>query len=182
MKKLLALMLAAALALSLAACGGGEDDAKTPGTGNGDAAGSDAPGNTPSGSEEAGAQNEPGITKEELLDVAADLNPYAIDYEFQVNSSNPQDKFIGKVFKFDGTVQEIKDGYAIIIPNDSPSVSETDTRPKIDVFAYLSSDELSTLSSGGSVSIVGEISDVSLLDSTDGTLISIIMEDYCYIQ
>lgn len=45
MKKLLALMLAAALALSLAACGGdsGAGDTNTPGTGNGDTTGTDAP-------------------------------------------------------------------------------------------------------------------------------------------
>lgn len=43
MKKLLALMLAAALALSLAACGGGAGDNNTPSTGNGDTAGTDAP-------------------------------------------------------------------------------------------------------------------------------------------
>ena len=59
MKKLLALMLAAALALSLVACGGGSGagDNNTPSTESGDTTSTDTP-NTPSGGEK---------TKEEML-------------------------------------------------------------------------------------------------------------------
>ena len=70
MEKLLALMLAVALALSLAACGGGAGDNSTPSTGGGDTTSTDTPG--------GGSNNTPEktiMTKEEMLEEAevADL-------------------------------------------------------------------------------------------------------------
>ena len=164
MKKLLALILAAALALSLVACGGGSGagDNNTPSGGNGDTTSTD----TPSG----------GITKEEMLEVATELETVAINNAYKDNKLGAQDTYIGKIYKFEGTVEKIMDNFAIIIPNDSPL---NGSLQEVDVFVYLPRDELKTLSTNDSVSIVGEISDISLFNRSFGT--TIIMENNCNI-
>ena len=88
MKKLLALMLAAVLALSLVACGGGSE------TGDN---------NTPSGGEDS----TPSMTKEEMLETATALNLAELRNEFNENKVRAESTYIGNIFTFTDFVREI---------------------------------------------------------------------------
>ena len=95
MKKLLALILAAALALSLVACGGdsGAGDTNTPGTGNGDTTSIDTP----------------SMTKEEMLETAEDGNISELNHLIAENILSAKQAYCGKVLTFRGNIYGIKE-------------------------------------------------------------------------
>ena len=97
MKKLLALILAAALALSLVACGGdsGAGDTNTPSTGNGDTTSTDTP----------------SMTKEEMLETAEDGNISELNHLIAENILSAKQAYCGKALTFRGNIQGIKEDY-----------------------------------------------------------------------
>ena len=99
MKKLLALILAAALALSLVACGGdsGAGDNNTPSTGNGDTTSTD----TPSG----------GMTKDEMLENATLLNLSELETAFEENKVRAEETYLGNDFKMFCYTDKIESDY-----------------------------------------------------------------------
>ena len=94
MKKLLALMLAAALALSLVACGGGgAGDNNTPNTGSDDTTSTDTPSD--------------GMTKEEMLEQATECDAAEIAGETANNVARATQTYCGKILSIKGTIGEI---------------------------------------------------------------------------
>ena len=133
MKKLLALMLAAALALSLVACGGGggAGDNNTSSGGNGDTTSTD----TPSGG---------GMTKEEMLEQAIELTAVDIASDTTGNIARATQEYCGKIFSMKGRIGKINADHIAI---------ETGTvRFKV----YLPVDDIVNLESSQDVTIVGK--------------------------
>ncbi len=129
MKKLLALMLAAALALSLVACGGSGGTGDT-NTSSGDTTGTD----TPSG----------GMTKEEMLEQATECSAAEIAGETANNVARATQTYCGKILSIKGIIGEISADYIQI---DSNSI----VRFKV----YLPVDDIANLENGQLVTIVG---------------------------
>lgn len=132
MKKILVLMLAAALALSLVACGGdsGAGDNNTPSGGNRDTTSTD----TPSG----------GMTKEEMLEQATECDAAEIAGETANNVARATQTYCGKILSIKGTIGEISADHIQI---DSNSI----VRFKV----YLPIDDIANLENGQLVTIVG---------------------------
>ena len=149
MKKLLALILAAALALSLVACGGdsGAGDTNTPNTGNGDTTSADTPSNETEGT--PNSENE----KESLLLSASE---FSYQKFITARSSYPlkaKQDYIGKSYIFTGYFMDITDSYgAFNLWMDGTSYSE---------FAqvYMTQSELINLNLTDIVRIVGVFED-----------------------
>ena len=128
MKKLLALMLAAALAISLVACGGGG------GTGD-----TNTPNDTPSTGNDA---------KEEMLANAPLLNVSEMMQAFGENKIRAEETYLGNNFKVFGFVTEIEDEYCDLF---TPSWLSVTLR------VYLDKEELKELNNGEGINIVGTI-------------------------
>ena len=105
MKKLLALILAAALALSLVACGGGSGagDTNTPNGGNGDTTSTD----TPSGETGSTPDNE----KESLLSSASEFSGQEFITALNNNPLKAKQDRIGNAYIFTGFFINITDTY-----------------------------------------------------------------------
>ena len=136
MKKLLALILAAALALALVACGGD--------SGAGDT-------NTPSG----------GMTKEEMLG-EAEVKTFEDLPEVRNMAKAKQE--IGKIYRIYQTVSNIEEDYCELCPVIFGGVDQgrdTYTSDEATVVrVYLPQETLAQLHFNDTIAIVGEISDV----------------------
>ena len=134
MKKLLALMLAAALALSLVACGGG-------GTGDNNTSG--------------------GMTKEEMLRESVAIT--FEDLPGSGNMAKAKQE-IGKIYRICQTVSNIEEDYCELCPVISGGVVQGRDTYTIDeatvVRVYLPQETLAQLHFNDTIAIVGEISDV----------------------
>lgn len=150
MKKILALMLAATLALSLTACGGdsGAGDTNTPSGGNGDTTST----NTPSGGN--GTQ-----TKEEMMENADTVTIDRLASDFSNNIVSAKDEYIGKSFIVPGIVYEIREDSCIL------SVFYTVSYDEYFIKANIPADELKRLNTKDIVTIVGVITDLE--EATD---------------
>ena len=143
MKKLLALILAAALALSLVACGGD--------SGAGDT-------NTPSGGEDS--------AKEELLSNASACNFIDMQSAYNDNKVNAQDTYVGKVYTVTGYISEIESEYVSIVPLNTPLDYLTGS-PVSTIIAYLSTDDIKQLSKMEVINIVGEITNLENIEKVE---------------
>lgn len=136
MKKLLALMLAAALALSLVACGGGSGagDTNTPSTGNGDT--------TPPETE-----NVPDIpSKEELLQSATEITRNEL-YEARIFENVLKgDDYLNNTYTYMNYVSSIEEEYVTM---------SYDVNDNIIFKVYLDREELKTLNVGEQITVVG---------------------------
>lgn len=131
MKKLLALILAAALALSLVACGGGgAGDNNTPNTGSDDTTSTDTPSD--------------GMTKEEMLEQATECDAAEIAGETANNVARATQTYCGKILSIKGTIGEISADHIQI---ESNSI----VRFKV----YLPVEDIVNLENGQLVTIVG---------------------------
>ncbi len=134
MKKLLALMLAAALTLSLVACGGG-------GTGDNNTSG--------------------GMTKEEMLRESVAIT--FEDLPGSGNMAKAKQE-IGKIYRICQTVSNIEEDYCELCPVISGGVVQGRDTYTIDeatvVRVYLPQETLAQLHFNDTIAIVGEISDV----------------------
>lgn len=140
MKKLLALMLAAALALSLVACGGSGGTGDTTST------------NTPSGGEDSA----PSMTKEEMLEQAEEVSHSDIQNVSIENIANAKLLYCNKILKLRGTIRTINENYIVIGQYPADYV--------VDV--YLPIEEIVTLKEGMVISVVGKTTD-EILDETE---------------
>ncbi len=147
MKKLLALMLAAALALSLVACGGGggTGDNNTPSGGNGDTTSTD----TPSGGGEDSETEEPVMTKEEMLQVAEEVSWTDIQNASVKNIASAKQQYCDKVMQLDGKIWSIEEDHIVI--------GGTGDKYLVDV--YLPLDEIITLENQQIITVVGKTTD-----------------------
>ena len=138
MKKLLALMLAAALAFSLVACGGGggAGDNNTSSTGNGDTTSTD----TPSG---GGEDSAPSMTKEEMLEQAIECTAGEIAVETGNNIAKAKQTYCEKTLSIYGWIFEIS--------TDHITISGGDTNFEV----YLPAEDIVNLESRQYVTIVG---------------------------
>ena len=136
MKKLLALVLAAALVFSLAACGdSGAEDTETPSTGNGDTTQSETPSD---GREDA---------KEEMLANAPLLNILEMKQAFNENKIRAEETYLGNSFKIFGIVREIESEYCdIYFPTSWFTLR-----------VYMDKEELKELNTGEGINIVGTL-------------------------
>lgn len=134
MKKLLALMLAATLTLSLVACGGG-------GTGDNNTSG--------------------GMTKEEMLRESVAIT--FEDLPGSGNMAKAKQE-IGKIYRICQTVSHIEEDYCELCPVISGGVVQGRDTYTIDeatvVRVYLPQETLAQLHFNDTIAIVGEISDV----------------------
>lgn len=131
MKKLLSLMLAAALALSLVACGGGGGTWDT---------------NTSSGIK----------TEEEMLEAATECDFAAIQSSYNENKVRAEEAYCGDVYRVTGYVERIEETSAKIIPLNAPvGIGEAYSMA---LEATLSTEDIRELSTWEVVNIVGEIS------------------------
>ena len=132
MKKLLALMLAAALALSLVACGGG--------SGAGDT-------NTP---------EETTMTKEEMLEVAEEKT-FA---DFPADNKAFAENCIGDIYKITGWVLSVESDYVRLATSTSDGKGANQLSV-IYLHVYLPVSELAGLEINDEVTIVGEVTGTS---------------------
>lgn len=152
MKKLFALMLAAGLALSLVACGGGDGTgdtntpSDTPSGGNGDVTNTD----TPSGGGED-STTEPTMTKEEIIEQATKVSIIDIHNAMMDNKLRAKEQYCNTPILVDGKILEIEDDHIVLV--NGGSMLET----LIDV--YLPTDDLIKLSTNQRVLIAGINSD-----------------------
>ena len=169
MKKLLALILAAALALSLVACGGGgtgdNNTPSTPSGGNGDTTGTD----TPSGGGEDNETEEPAMTKEEMLQVAEDVSWVDIQNASVKNIVKAKQQYCNKVMQLKGKIWSIEQDH-IVIGGDAANYL-------VDV--YLPLDEIITLENQQVITVVGKTTD-EIIDTTEN--VAEYSFDYSYYQ
>ena len=153
MKKLLALMLAAALALFLVACGddSGAGDTNTPSTGNGDTTSTD----TPSDGGEDNETEEPAMTKEEMLQVAEDVSWVDIQNASVENIVKAKQQYCNKVMQLNGKIWSIEQDH-IVIGGDAANYL-------VDV--YLPLDEIITLENQQVITVIGKTTD-EIIDTT----------------
>ena len=153
MKKLLALMLAAALALFLVACGddSGAGDTNTPSTGNGDTSSTD----TPSDGGEDNETEEPAMTKEEMLQVAEDVSWVDIQNASVENIVKAKQQYCNKVMQLNGKIWSIEQDH-IVIGGDAANYL-------VDV--YLPLDEIITLENQQVITVIGKTTD-EIIDTT----------------
>ena len=153
MKKLLALILAAALALSLVACGGGSGagDTKTPNdmpsTEKGDTTSTD----TPSGGGEDSTQAANSMTKEEMLETAEEVTIPDMRQAVAENQVRAKEQYCNTPILVSGEVYEIKNDRVILNGEDTTMVL-------VDV--YLQTNDLIELSTNQRISVVGICSDI----------------------
>ncbi|NBI09252.1 hypothetical protein D1641_04365 [Colidextribacter sp. OB.20] len=142
MKKLLALMLVAALALSLVACGGGggTGDNNTPSGGNGDTTSTD----TPSG----------GMTKEEMLEQAENSDLKELYEIISANKIKAEEELTGKIYCFNGYVDEIESDYIVLSYYGNTIV------------VYLPKDDIINLVKDQEIAVVGELGKVGYEDNS----------------
>jgi len=139
MKRLLALMLAAVMALSLVACGGGSG------------VGDNNDNNTPSSGGED-STTEPAMTREEMIEQATKVSIIDMHNDTMDNKLRAKEKYCNSPILVDGKVLEIEDDHIVLI--NGGSMLET----LIDV--YLPTDDLIKLSSNQRVLVVGINSDL----------------------
>ena len=150
MKKILALILAAALALSLVACGGdsgaGDNNThstpSTPSGGNGDTTSTD----TPSG----------GMTKEEMLENATLLNLSELKTAFEENKVRAEETYLGNNFKMFCYIDKIESDYFEYYAGNLTVIR-----------VYMSKDELKELNIKDGVNIVGKIDSIETESGQD---------------
>ena len=152
MKKLLALILAAALALSLVACGGdsGAGDTNTPSTGNGDTTSTD----TPSGGGEDNTQAANSMTKEEMLEVAELADLYDIHTACFKNVLSAKQTYCGKVLEIKAQVNEIKSDSIIF------------TTGQTGIIVLLPEEDILNIKRGQWITIVG-MTDDDIIEETN---------------
>lgn len=140
-------MLAAALALSLVACGGGggTGDNNTPSGGNGDTTSTD----TPSGGGEDSETEEPVMTKEEMLQVAEEVSWTDIQNASVKNIASAKQQYCDKVIQLDGKIWSIEEDHIVI--------GGTGDKYLVDV--YLPLDEIITLENQQIITVVGKTTD-----------------------
>lgn len=141
MKRILALILAAALAFSLAACGGdsGAENTETPSTGNGDTTQSE----TPSDGGEDSAPEESAMTKEEMLAVAEETELGELSMLIADNVLKAKQTYCGKVLTFRRDISRIEEDRVVFNYGNGALV------------AFLSEEDILKLESGQVVTIVG---------------------------
>ena len=158
MKKLLAFMLAATLALSLVACGGssGAGDTNTPNdtpsAENGDTTSTD----TPSGGGEDSETEEPVMTKEEMLQAAEEVSWADIQNASATNIAGAKQQYCNKVMQLEGRIWSIEEDHVVIGGSGANAL----------VNVYLPLEELITLKHQQVISVVGKTTD-ELLDETE---------------
>lgn len=154
MKKLLALMLTAALALSLTSCGGdsGAGYNNTPSTGNGDTTGTD----TPNGGGEDSTQATESMTKEEMLQVAEEVSWVDIQNASVENIARAKQQYCDKVMQLDGKIWSIEEDHVVI--------GSSGANYLVDV--YLPLDEIITLENQQVITVVGKTTD-EIIDTTE---------------
>ena len=167
MKKLLALILAAALALSLVACGGGSGagDTNTPSTpsgGNGDTTSTD----TPSG---GGEDSTPSMTKEEMLEVAEVADLYDIHSACFENVLSAKQTYCGKVLEVKAQVNEIKSDSIIF------------TTGQTGITVLLSEEDIVNLKRGQWITIVGMTNDDIIEETNMGLPYSSFTMEQAYL-
>lgn len=177
MKKLLALILAAALTLSLVACGGdsGAGETNTPSGGNGDATSTD----TSSGGGEDNETEEPAMTKEEMLVQAVAISDidefkeiidatkessgypyYKSGYELEIYSihelykQNPitfKKTYLDKPYYITGYIKSISEKYINLNIHEDGGVNSD-----MNMTVYIANtDELLDVKTGDLVTIIG---------------------------
>ena len=151
MKKLLALILAAALALSLVACGGdsGARDTNTPSGGNGEETSTD----TPSG---GGEDSTPSMTKEEMLQIAEEVSWVDIQNASIENIARAKQQYCNTVMQLDGKIWSIEEDHVVI--------GGSGANYLVDV--YLPLDEIITLENQQVITVVGKTTD-EIIDTTE---------------
>ena len=148
MKKLLALILTAALTLSLVACGGGgTGDTNTPSGGNGGATSTD----TPNG---GGEDSTSSVTKEELLDQATKCSAATINNDTLDNVARAKQTYCGKTLLIKGQITEIG--------ADHITMGAGNTNIEV----YLQTEDIVNLEYKQFVTIVGNVGE----EITEGTL------------
>ena len=147
MKKLLALILAAALALSLVACGGGSGagDTNTPSTpsgGNGDTTSTDTPSGGGEDSTDDGA-----IAKEEMIKQATEYDLSDINNDTIKNIVSAKQEYCGKTILTKAQIREIT--------LDHITIGSGSTNVEI----YLPDEDIAKLEKDQFVTIVGNMGD-----------------------
>ena len=144
MKKLLALILAAALALSLVACGGdsGAGDNNTPSTGN----------VTPSGTSEPQEENNT-MSKDELLETAETVNALDLYNAVNDNKAAAKLKYCDTPIQITGYVHDITDSSVLL-------TCSKDASSIVCIEVKLPIEELATISKWTNLSVIGIINDI----------------------
>ena len=162
MKKVLEFLLAAALTLSLAACGAG-----------GDGGGSENRQDPPSSAADNSAEQDnvsdgKSMTLDEMLAAAETGSLEEVNEACSENILNAKDTYCGKIYQYTGVVRTIS--------SDGARIDDSETGIFINV--TLSEDELKQLSTMQYVDIIGEISALSGGDILSGVTIDM---DNAYI-
>lgn len=149
MKRLIALLLAAALSLSLAACGGNESTSGGHGS----------------------TSEDKQITDSELLDKPAFIN------DFNDNKARIESNYIGNTYKFTVEIKSIESDYALCdcIPFDKDNLdlvsNGVDSFKFVNMKIYLPSDELAELESNTIMSVVGTFDSLDKDNNSNDILI-----------
>ena len=97
------------------------------------------------------------MTKEEMLETAAECNFAAIQSAYNDNSVNAEETYCGQVYRFTGYVEQIDEESVKIIPLNSPP-GFAGLAYDVAVEATLSAEDIRELSTFEVVNVVGEIS------------------------
>ena len=169
MKKLLALMLAAVMALSLVACGGGGDntgDNNTPSTGNGDETST----NTPSdGGEDSISNIGTELTYEELLENSTMMS--GSELENATTNKVKMQQFVGNNYIIPGKVWSVEENYCAIQPVFSGGYEWGNF---LYLNVYLPVEVLAELTYGQEIAVVGTITETKSEDMAfEGTTLPV---------
>jgi uncharacterized protein YdeI (BOF family) len=161
MKKAIAILLAAVLALSLAACGG--DNGNTPTTTQGTTPTTTTSENTTTSTsqEETSTETTPIITdmsKDDMLAIADEVNLTDIETDLSDNRARAEATYIGNTYIASGFVLEIESDYCEIIS----SYNYITFRLR----AYIPKDDLIEISPDNKITIVGTIDKFDVEQST----------------
>lgn len=140
MKKAISLILALVMCLSLCACGDSKNLEKADAT------------------TATNATTTAAMTKDEMINAAAALDCAAILSDYENNPINAKENHTGKVFSFDGYVEEITSTSATIIPMVTPHKYGT---ASVALYLTLDADDIKKLSTNSVLTFVGQVSDVT---------------------
>lgn len=136
MKKILTLFLAAALALSLVACGGGNTTPDTQGTQGTQQDDTSAP------------PEDTSMTKEEMLEVAEELTYGDYNAAISENKLRAEETYKGNIYRISATVSKIEAEYCILLLGN------------YEIKAHLQKDDLINLNMNERINIVGSIDSI----------------------
>lgn len=91
------------------------------------------------------------MTTEEMLEVAATLDPSGFYEAVSENKLRAEDDYVGNIYAFTNFVYRIEDDHAEIGPSKQASIRGDALR------VYLPEDELKSLSKGEKITVVGEL-------------------------